>query len=92
MTDSRLFDGRRGQGPEVVADRLCQPRLIHLPFHAGDNRSFNFDPALLFHKATSPRTMSESVHYRTMFGGDPIFTATTTFGKLPVSGTSSMLT
>lgn len=48
-TGSSPFDGGYGQGSEVVADRLRQPRLIHLPFHARDNLSFNLDPAFLFH-------------------------------------------
>ena len=41
-----------GLGAETVADRLGQSRLIHLPFHAGDNLSFNLDPAFLFHEST----------------------------------------
>ena len=51
-TGSRLLHGRCGLGAETVADRLGQSRLIHLPFYAGDNLSFNFDPAFLFHEAT----------------------------------------
>ena len=50
-TGSRLLDGRCGRGAESVADRLGQSRLIHLPFHAGDNLSFNLDPAFLFHES-----------------------------------------
>src|SRR5580658_9133383 len=36
--------------------------------------------------------MSKSVHYRIIFGGDPIFMATTTLSQLAVLGTNSMLT
>src|SRR5580658_2175321 len=35
--------------------------------------------------------MSKSVHYRIIFGGDPIFMATTTLSQLAVLGTNSML-
>jgi hypothetical protein len=46
----RLFHGRCGLGAETFADRFGQSRLIHLPSYAGDNLSFIFDPAFLFHE------------------------------------------
>jgi hypothetical protein len=51
-TGSGLLGGRCGLDAETVADRLGQSRLIHLPFYAGDNLSFNLDPAFLFHEST----------------------------------------
>jgi hypothetical protein len=51
-TGSTLLGGRCGLGAETVADRLGQSRLVHLPFYAGYNLSFNLDPAFLFHEAT----------------------------------------
>ena len=51
-TGSGLLHGQFGLGAEAIADRLGQSRLIHLPFYARDNLSFNLDPAFLFHEAT----------------------------------------
>jgi hypothetical protein len=49
-TGGRLLRGQCCLVAETVADRLGQSRLIHLPFHAGNNLSFILDLAFLFHE------------------------------------------
>ena len=61
---SRLFGGLCCRGAETVADRLRQPRPIHLSSNIGDNVSCHFDPTFLFHETTLPSTMNSKLPYR----------------------------
>jgi hypothetical protein len=47
--------GDDGDGNDPLIDDFKRPasmlaRIVHLFFYAGDNLSFNLDPALLFHQ------------------------------------------
>jgi hypothetical protein len=61
---------------EAVADRLRQSRLIHFPFHAGDNSFFNLDPALLSHKSTPLDQRANKLISGSVVAVIPIFMAT----------------